>query len=225
MKKKQTRVLAKRAAPGKIQKGGFSQEALAIVRQQIAPTLTDVEFKVFLGVCNRYQADPIMKDIVPVIYNTKNGRSLQFIITRNFLLKRVQGNGLYDGLSTEIIRDTKDRKKIIGAKSTLWLKGMEHPIVAEVDFSEYYNDKNELWGRYPGAMISKVAESIVLKKGGGLCSFLTSEEYESSLDSIGSIKVPKVEKKFIVSDAGKVTEAEIKEKPGKKHAEQEVVNL
>ena len=181
----------------------FEREVVDIIRQTVAPDLTPNELKVYLGVCRRYKADPIMKDIVPVIFNTKKGRILNFIITKNFCYKVAHASKELNGISATIVRDEKG--KIIGAKASCWRKGCEHPFEAEASFSEYYNDKNDLWGRFPGAMIKKVAEIIVLKMAFGIdmVSDIEMEKNGGGMIRVSDIEVPKIA--FTVSDNGKIT--------------------
>lgn len=203
----------------------FEPEVIEVIRRTVAPDLTPPELKVYLGVCRKYEGDPIMKDIVPVIFNTrKHGRTLNFIITRDFLLKKANRSGVLDGLHSQIVRDAKN--KIIGATAECWKKGSSHSFKAEVSFSEYYNDKNDLWGQFPGAMIKKVAEVIVLKQicGIDMPSDVELEKSGGRMIQISDIQIPKT--KFTVSDTGKVRTKVIeepKETKGKK--EKETINL
>ncbi len=189
----------------------FEPEMVEIIRRTVAPELQDAELRVFLGVCRRYGADPIMKDIVPVVFNTKkNGRTLNFIVTRDFLLKKANKSKMLDGLHSALVRDAKGA--IIGAVAECWKTGSERSYKVEVDFKEYYNESNGLWGKFPGAMIRKVAESIVLKRLCGI-DILTAEEMEKEGSvRISDIIIPKT--KISISKSGqikkeKITEAEV----------------
>ena len=197
-KKKMMKAIAKKVKPSV-----FEREVVDIIRQTVAPDLTSNELKVYLGVCRRYKADPIMKDIVPIIFNTKKGRTLNFIITKNFCYKVAHKSKELDGVTSSVLRDEKG--KIIGAKATCWKKGCTHPYESEVSFSEYYNDKNDLWGKYPGAMIKKVAEVVVLKMAFGIdmVSDVEMEKNGGSMIHVEDIEVPKIA--FTVSDNGKVS--------------------
>ena len=189
----------------------FDPEVIEVVRKTIAPDLTDAEFKVYLGVCRRYQADPVMKDIVPVVFNTKKfGRVLNFIITKNHCLKVAHNSKELDSLTSKIVRNEKGA--IIGATATCWKKGSIHPFEVEVDFKEYYNDKNEVWGQFPGAMIQKVAKVVVLKEAFGIDipSDIETEKNGNRMIQISDIHLPKT--KFLVSDDGKVRKERVEEK-------------
>jgi phage recombination protein Bet len=201
MKKKKLKTIKKEVS---IPKQYFNSEVIAVIKQTIARDLTDPELKVYLNICRKYNADPIMKDIVPVPFNTKKGRVLNFIVTRDFLLKKANENGILDGMHSEIIRN-KDGN-IIGAKCEAWKKGSSHSFKVEVDFKEYYNDKNELWMKYPGAMIRKVAESIILKQLQGISGtgMITDAEVEKD-EIIPNTEIPSTTKtKFQIADNGEV---------------------
>ena len=188
----------------------FDPGLVEVIRRSIAPDLMDSEMKVFLGVCRRYKADPIMKDIVPVVFNTKKGRILNFIITRNFCLKVAHKSKELAGLSSKIVRN--DKGDILGALAVCWRKGCDKPFETEVDFKEYYNERNELWGKFPGAMIKKVAEVIVLKMAFGIdmVSDVELEKNGGSMVHIADIEIPKTA--FTVSNKGEVSTKEIETK-------------
>lgn len=189
----------------------FDPEMILVIRQMFND-LTDAELKVYLGVCRKYRADPIMKNIVPVVFNTKKGRVLNFIITRDFLIQKANQNDKLDGLQSKVVRN--DKGDIIGAVATCWKKGSSHSFEAEVSFKEYYNIKNELWGKFPGAMICKVAEVIVLKRAFGIDLPCDSELEKNGggMIRINDIEVPKqLPAKFVVSDEGKVKKEPVKE--------------
>lgn len=205
---KNKKALAVKERPNTL--AAFDPEIIEVIRKTIAPNLNDTELKVYLGVCRRYQADPIMKDIVPVVFKTaKHGSVLNFIVTRDFLLKKANKAGVLDGMHSIIVRNEKGG--IVGAIAEAWKKGSERSYKVEVDFKEYYNDKNELWGKYPGAMIRKVAESIVLKRicGIDLVSDAELEKNGGSMIRISDIEIPKT--KFTVSDSGKIKKEAIME--------------
>jgi len=223
--KKKTKALAK-IKKQTIQKQPFFEPGvIEVIRRTVAPDLTPAELKVYLGVSRKYDADPIMKDIVPVVFNTKkHGRTLNFIITRDFLLKKANRSGLLEGLHSQIIRD--DKNKIIGATAECWKKDSQHSFKTEVSFTEYYNDKNDLWGKFPGAMIKKVAEAIVLKQicGIDMPSDVELEKNGGKMIQISDIQIPKT--KFTVSDTGKVRTNVIEEpKETKSKKEKETINL
>ena len=194
----------------------FDMEVVGVVRQMFAD-LTDAELKVYLGVCRKYKADPIMKNIVPVVFNTKKGRVLNFIITRDFLVQKSHEGDRLDGLKSEVVRNAKG--DVVGAKAIAWKKGATHPFEAEVSFKEYYNEKNDLWGKFPGAMICKVAEVVVLKRAFGI-DMPSDVELEKTGGTIiiSDIVIPPQEPaKFVVSDDGNVKKKAIPAKEPKTH--------
>jgi len=185
----------------------FDPEIVDIIRRTIAPNLSDSELKVYLGVCRKYKADPIMKNIVPVVFiSKKHGRVLNFIITRDFLLKIAQKDDKLDGLQSKVIRNEKG--DITGAVATCWKKGCSHPFETEVSFKEYYNEQNELWRSHPGAMICKVAEVRVLKLAFNI-DMLCDIELKKGIPTIqiNDIQIPQT--KFIVSDTGRVSQKKV----------------
>lgn len=179
----------------------FDPEVVAIIRKSICGDLSDSEVKVYLGMCRRYEADPIMKHIVPIVFNTKKGRVLNFFITRDFLLAKAHRSGLLDGMDSKIIRDEKTGA-IIGATAEVWIKGCGHSFKAEANFKEYYNSTNPIWGTNPGAMISKTAEIIALKRATGIDLPSDVELEKNGFVQSENIELPKT--KFTISDNGKI---------------------
>lgn len=184
----------------------FEPEVVAIIKQSIAPNLTDAELKVYLGVCRQKHADPIMKDIIPVVFNTKYGRTLNFIISKNFCLKVAHQSKELDSLTSKLVRSEKGN--IVGATATLWKKGSLHPFEVEVDFKEYYNEKNDLWKSHPGAMIQKVAKVLVLKEAFGIDMVSDIELSKGKMLQISDIEIPK--SRFSISSEGRVRTIEQK---------------
>jgi len=206
-KKKKVVALAKKKS-SKIQKPMFSNEYLEIVRKIVANQLTQPELKVFLAICHKYKADPIMKEIVPIPRNTKRGRVLTLIVTRDFLRRKAQDTKIPFSVQTELFLDKNN--KPIKAKAVCWKSGIEQPFSCEVLYSEYVQD-TDVWRKMPGCQLEKCGEVRVLKMAFGMGDIYAQEEVGKNGELIGgyderilALEVPKTT--ISISDKGKVTE-------------------
>jgi len=86
----------------------------------------------------------------------------------------VQHSPLYKGV----------RGTCIGAWALAWHEAIELPVYAFAPFAQYVRD-SATWRRYPDAMISKVAESMVLRSVIGISGLPTSEEIGDELPEPG----------------------------------------
>jgi len=76
------------------------------------------------------------------------------------------GKVLLDGFNTEVLVD--DKKKVLGAKATIYRKDFGHPIELTVDFEEYCPKKDgrpmATWATHPKVMIEKCALALALRR-------------------------------------------------------------
>jgi hypothetical protein len=76
-------------------------------------------------------------------------------------------------METRVERD--ERGVPIKAVCTVWRKDRNHPTVSEAYYSEY-KKASPVWQQYPSAMISKVAETLALKRSFAINGVVTEEE-------------------------------------------------
>lgn len=146
------------------------------IRKLFAPTLTETEFNMFMGLGRALNANPFTREIWAVKYDA--GKAASIFCGRDFYRRKAQEQPSYDGHTVEVIYEEDDfkmidgephhsfnlktRKKILGAYCIVRRKGIKQPYVAMVKMSEY--DKGfSNWQKMPETMIKKVAEAQGLR--------------------------------------------------------------
>lgn len=161
---------------------------------------TQDEAKHFVEVCETFGLNPLLGDIVFQKYETRQGPRVNFITTRDGLLRVAAQSPDYVGAPVaNVVREGDDfefipsegtvkhkfgkkRGKILGAYAILKHRRF-HPVAVFVDFDEYYKanaysqgGKSPIWDKMPSAMIQKIAEVFVLRRQFPLGGLYTQEE-------------------------------------------------
>ena len=168
------------------------------IKSTVAKGATDEELYMFLSIANQYDLNPFMKEIwftkmqgEVAIMTSRDGYKKLAEREPNF--RKCQSMAVYEndefemelvmGEVTNITHKFKqnDRGNIIGAYAVLKTVNMDN-YVSYVNFKEY-DKRNNIWKKYPSAMIRKVAENDVYKrfaKTNGL------NDYESMPNGFGN---------------------------------------
>lgn len=155
---------------------------LPIVKKCFAPTLTDDEFKIFIGLGMSLGANPFTREIWAVKYGTQ---AAAIFLGRDFYRRKAQEqsdynghivNAVYesDGFSIKngqpehVVNSFKDRGNLIGAFCAVYKKGQTVPFFVTVRLDEYLKKKSDgeamsNWKTMPETMIKKVAEAQALR--------------------------------------------------------------
>lgn len=170
------------------------------IRTTVAKNANDQELFMFLHLCQQYQLDPFRKEIWFIKYNSS---SPTIMTSRDGYLKIAQQNPDFQGVMSQEVRENdyfemlpatgdvihkfaqpiSNRGEIVGAWATAHRKGVK-PVSIFVNFDEYKGPakdskgKPSIWGKYPSAMIIKVAEAFVLKRQFGITGLVTREELD-----------------------------------------------
>ena len=169
------------------------------VLKTIAPQdVTEQELKLFAAVCEKYNLDPLTREIVM----TKEDGKINFITTRDGYLKIAMRDEDFDGIVSAVVREGDEfeidasklevkhkfgirRGSIIGAWAMARHK-KRPPVIVFVDFNEYWQN-TPVWRQYPTAMIQKVAEVAALRRQFNISGLVAREELkEESLQEGGS---------------------------------------
>jgi phage recombination protein Bet len=135
-----------------------SEKRISLIKAKVAPDATNTEFELLMYMANKFDLDPLLKEI----WLVKFGNSpAQIYAGRDGYLKIAHRSGHFDGMKTVVEFD--ENKKPVSATCTVFRNDMGHPIESHVLFSEYTTGKN-LWTSKPAVMIGKVAESVALRK-------------------------------------------------------------
>lgn len=166
----------------------FNDEQIQLIKNTVAKGATNDELQMFLYLAKEYGLDPFKKEIWFMKYSSKD----PIIMTsRDGYLKYAQNDPNFLGLISFPVKegDTFEidaanytvvhkfgakRGKLIGAWARLDMNGKK-PFIAYVDFDEY-NQNNQVWNKYSSAMIQKVAEVFVMKRGLNISGMVTKEE-------------------------------------------------
>ena len=191
-------------------KKDFNETQLAFVKGVVNPDLKDTELFIFLEFSSRLQLNPLIGEIIPVVYNKNNpDRRVNYIITRNGKRVVATRTGELDGIKTEAIyikdvehfrEDLPEEKRVYtqrerveawaggelwGAECTVVRNGNEFKVT--VPRSEY-DTKANVWKSKPETMIKKVAESQALSAAFPEILGITYDEVEN--DSIDYKPLP-----------------------------------
>lgn len=174
----------------------YTQAWIDTVRKGMCAKATEVEFAIFLGLCQRYDLDPNNKEIfwikygsTPIIQTARDGYLK--ICQRDPEFLGCNGMAVHENDEFEVTTDPASGALLIhhrfklrerGALVGAWARAVHarrQPVVCWAEFSEYDKSKKpggETWRDYPSAMILKVAESMALKRQGGISGMVTVEE-------------------------------------------------
>lgn len=142
------------------------------VRQRICPEASDKDIALFAAQAKIFNANPWANEIYLVGYNGKDGFKASVILSYHLFNKVASQQEDYDGIESGVTvmssnGDIQHRgsgecypefgDKLLGAWAKVYRKGIAHPFMSGVKFSEY--DKNtNIWKEMPTFMIEKVAK-------------------------------------------------------------------
>lgn len=161
----------------------FNEQQVDLIKKTVANGTTNDELSLFLYTCKKTGLDPLIKQIYAVKRNTKNGpvMSIQTGIDGYRLI--AERSGKYAPGKEPSFKYDKDGKLFSAtAYVNKFVGGSWHEVAATAIYSEYANNTNPIWIKMPHTMISKCAESLVLRKAfpaemGGV---YTKEEMEQA---------------------------------------------
>ncbi len=149
----------------------YDPEKLRLIRDMCAKGATDNEFLVMMELANRYQLDPLRKQIWLVKYGDSPA---QIFCGRDGYLAIAHRSGQFDGIQSG--SRVEDGELIGWCK--VYRKDMSHPFEVEVYASEYSTGKN-LWQTKPRTMIQKVAEAHALRRAFSISGLYSPEEIDT----------------------------------------------
>jgi phage recombination protein Bet len=143
----------------------YSNEEIKLIHDRFAKNATEKEFELFLYTANKYQLDPLVKQIWCVKFA---GQDAQIYAGRDGFLEIAHRSGQFNGLESGM----KDEKT---AYAKVFRKDMDNPFYVEVDMAEY-NTNQALWKSKPITMLTKVAESQALRRAFSITGIYSPEE-------------------------------------------------
>lgn len=158
----------------------FSQKQIELIKSTIAKGATDDELALFLYIAQKYDLDPLVREIwfiKPKPKPDRNDNPPSIFTGRDGFLKIAHRSGVFDGMESYTIDDQHGNP--IKAICKVYRKDMSRPFVAEAKFNEYYNPNNPSW-RYKSAMIIKVAEVAALRRAFNISGLVAQEEIDTT---------------------------------------------
>jgi len=154
----------------KVDSPTLDEGKISLIKAKVCPNCTNTEFELLMYMANKYNLDPLLKQIWAVKFGDSPA---QIYAGRDGFLEIAHRSGHFDGMET-IVHYDKDEKPM-SATCTVWRNDMTHPFTANVLFREYNTGKN-LWTSKPAVMIGKVAESVCLRKAFSVSGIYAPEE-------------------------------------------------
>ena len=166
----------------------FSEEQKAIIKNTIAPNLTDDQMSIFLHNCVRTGLDPFSKQI----YGIARGGKLCIQVAIDGFRVIAERTGKYSpGEDTQFLYDQKGN--LMGAKvfvKKMTPDGTWHQISATA-FLKEYDPGQGLWRKMPHVMIEKCAEARALRRAfpSDLSGLYAEEEMDQAKENKDEIVV------------------------------------
>jgi len=145
------------------------------IRKIFAPTFTDSEFQVFVGLGKATNLNPFTREIWGVKFG---GNQAQIFVGRDGYRKAAQSYPDYDFHQADAVYENdefevlngdvhhkyklKDRGRLVGAYCIVKRKNASRPMYVFVDLAEY-DKRQSVWKEKPATMLKKVAESQALR--------------------------------------------------------------
>lgn len=178
------------------------KEKYEMAKSLVAKGANNAEFELLLHIANKYNLDPLLKEIWCI---KRNPRENALIMTsRDGYLTIAHRSGQFDGMQSGTTEDQNG--KLVKAWCEVWRKDMSHSFKSEVRFSEYVQS-SFIWQKYPSAMLIKVAEVFALKRAFSISGMLTQEEIgyqevdgQASSPDLPTEPVNKTEEKIDITD-------------------------
>ncbi len=166
----------------------FNAEKIALIKNTVAQGATDMELQLFIEQCKRTGLDPITRQI----YFIKDHRGKVQVQTSIDGFRLVaERSGLYEGQTVPQWCDQDGKWVEVWLKKTppaackvgVYKRGFREALYAIAVFDEYAQRKADgslafMWAKMSALMISKVAESLALRKAfpNDLSGLYTQEE-------------------------------------------------
>jgi phage recombination protein Bet len=170
-----------------------NEEKIIIRKQFFPPNATDIEMKYCMSVAEKFNLNPILKQIFFIARKSKDGdrwiEKIEPLAGRDSFLTLAHRSGKFAGIdtSTEIKPTAKlvsgkwEQKNDLTAMCKVYRSDMERPVIVEVSYSEYVQKTNtgeitKFWKEKPETMLKKVAESQALRKAFDITGLYAKEE-------------------------------------------------
>lgn len=151
----------------------FNQEKINLIKSTVAQNANDLELQLFIEQCKRTGLDPITRQI----YFMKNDGKVQIQVSIDGFRLIAERSGDYAGQTpAQWCGDDGNWKDVWLSKIPpracrvgVWKKNFKEPLYAIALYDEYAQKKKDgspafMWSKMPALMLSKVAESLALRR-------------------------------------------------------------
>lgn len=202
----------------------FNEQQVDLIKRTVAKGTTNDELALFLYTCKKTGLDPLIRQIYAVKRNSRNGAVMAIQTGIDGYRLIAERSGKYAPGKEPTFKYDKDGKLFSAtAYVNKLVGGTWHEVAATAINSEYVNATNPIWIKMPHAMLSKCAESLVLRKAfpAEMSGVMTNEEMsQADVQVINHHTEPaKVVEVEQVDDIKAEQEAKEKEEIAKKVAE------
>jgi len=183
----------------------LSLEEKNIIRKQFfPPNATDIEMKYCMSVAEKFNLNPILKQIFFIARKAKVDNvwieKIEPLAGRDSFLTLAHRSGKFAGIETtteikptaKLINGEWEQKSDLTAMCKVYRSDMERPVIVEVSYSEYVQKTSageitKFWKEKPETMLKKVAESQALRKAFDITGLYAEEEIrEVQADNVRS---------------------------------------
>lgn len=190
----------------------FSEKQLQAIKDTVAKGASDSEFEMLMYLANRYQLDPILKEI---FYSPQ----LKTIMTsRDGYLKIAHRDPTFEGVQSMAVCENDDfeldvpncsvkhkfgkgdRGKVLGAWAIVYRTGKRQQLAWAATKEQLNN--NPAW-KYVSAMSCKCAENFALKRAFSISGLVTQEEFGIE-DNVITETVPIIDAEYMEVSAEEV---------------------
>ena len=148
----------------------YNEDQLTLMRAKVAPNCTQTEFELLMYIANKYNLDPLIRQIWAIKYE---GKPALIFAGRDGFLEIAHRSGHFDGMKSDCVYD--DKGVLVSVWCEIWRNDMTHSFRSSVLLSEYTTGMN-LWKSKPSVMLIKCAESVCLRKAFSVSGLYAPEE-------------------------------------------------
>ena len=154
----------------KVDSPTLDEGKISLIKAKVCPNCTNTEFELLMYMANKYNLDPLLKQIWAVKFGDSPA---QIYAGRDGFLEIAHRSGHFDGMETKV--EYSEDGRPVSATCIVHRNDMAHPFVVTALFKEYSTGKN-LWVTKPSIMISKCSESMALRKAFSVSGIYAPEE-------------------------------------------------
>jgi phage recombination protein Bet len=196
-----------------------------LVRRTVFPGSNDDELEVFLYDCQRQGVHPLDRMIHPIIRtDSKGARRYSPVTSIDLFRARAGSTGEHAGTDDTVFFSPEDKPGPYPAEATVtvyrFVKGQRCAFTATARWTEYYpgdGPSGMMWRKMPHTMLSKVCESLALRKAfpAQLGGIYVREEMDQDTGSDPEARDPRRNGlKGVMAEASKSVAAVLDDIPG-----------